>query len=219
MPAGTGAARTAAHSMPGADVHDRCRGPPSPHVSPHRAPPRRGDVHDGVRSYAKESHVRIDATAKSVAIPGHPLQLDADISASGWLAVFLTFLLARVFADGTRMREYLAGTVYHNRAGSGRGRHTTTARGGPHLPRWHREHRQWQLPGRADAVAGVEQAARHLDARRHRRPPAPAARPTRSALPRAQLRRRRSQPEVMGAARQDPRRPAVERLRGPSVAN
>lgn len=53
----------------------------------------------------------IDAIAKSVAIPGHPLNLDAGFSASGWLAVFLTFLLARVFAEGTRMREDLAGTV------------------------------------------------------------------------------------------------------------
>lgn len=53
----------------------------------------------------------IDAIAKSVAIPGHPLHLDAGFSASGWLAVFLTFLLAQVFAEGTRMREELEGTV------------------------------------------------------------------------------------------------------------
>jgi hypothetical protein len=30
---------------------------------------------------------------------------------NGWLAVLLTFLLARVFAEGTRMREDLEGTV------------------------------------------------------------------------------------------------------------
>ena len=53
----------------------------------------------------------IDAIAKSVSIPGHPLHLDAGFSINGWLAVFLTFLLARVFAEGTRMREDLDGTV------------------------------------------------------------------------------------------------------------
>jgi len=53
----------------------------------------------------------VGAIAKSVAIPGHPLHLDAGFSINGWLAVFLTFLLARVFAEGTRMREDLAGTV------------------------------------------------------------------------------------------------------------
>lgn len=53
----------------------------------------------------------IDAIAKSVSIPGRPLDLDAGFSITGWLAVFLTFLLARVFAEGTRMREELEGTV------------------------------------------------------------------------------------------------------------
>lgn len=53
----------------------------------------------------------IDAIAKSVSIPGHPLHLNAGFSVNGWLAVFLTFLLARVFAEGTRMREDLDGTV------------------------------------------------------------------------------------------------------------
>jgi len=53
----------------------------------------------------------IDAIAKSVAIPAHPLHLHAGFSINGWLAVFLTFLLAGVFAEGTRMREDLDGTV------------------------------------------------------------------------------------------------------------
>lgn len=53
----------------------------------------------------------IAGIAKSVSIPGHPLHLDAGFSITGWLAVFLTFLLARVFAEGTRMREDLDGTV------------------------------------------------------------------------------------------------------------
>lgn len=53
----------------------------------------------------------IGAIAKAVATPAHPLDLDAGFSADGWLAVVLTFLLARVFAEGTRMRDDLEGTV------------------------------------------------------------------------------------------------------------
>ena len=53
----------------------------------------------------------VDTIAKLVSIPGRPLHLDAGSSISGWLAVFLTFVLARVFAEGTRMREELDGTV------------------------------------------------------------------------------------------------------------
>ena len=40
-----------------------------------------------------------------------PVHLDAGFSINGWLAVLLTFLLARVFAEGTLMREDLKGTV------------------------------------------------------------------------------------------------------------
>jgi hypothetical protein len=53
----------------------------------------------------------IDAIARTVSTPAHPLNLDAGFSISGWLAVLLTFLLARVFAAGTLMREELEGTV------------------------------------------------------------------------------------------------------------
>ena len=53
----------------------------------------------------------IGAIARAVSIPAHPLKLDAGFSINGWLAVLLTFLLARVFAEGTLMREDLAGTV------------------------------------------------------------------------------------------------------------
>ena len=53
----------------------------------------------------------IGAIARAVAIPGHPLDIDAGFSINGWLAVLLTFLLARVFAEGTLMREDLEGTV------------------------------------------------------------------------------------------------------------
>jgi len=53
----------------------------------------------------------IGAIGKSVSTPAHPLHLDAGFSINGWLAVLLTFLLARVFAEGTLMREDLEGTV------------------------------------------------------------------------------------------------------------
>ena len=53
----------------------------------------------------------IGAIAKTVSSPAHPLHLDAGFSINGWLAVLLTFLLARVFAEGTLMRDDLEGTV------------------------------------------------------------------------------------------------------------
>ena len=53
----------------------------------------------------------IGAIAKAVSTPATPLHLDAGFSINGWLAVLLTFLLARVFAAGTLMREDLEGTV------------------------------------------------------------------------------------------------------------
>jgi hypothetical protein len=53
----------------------------------------------------------IGAIGKAVSTPAHPLHLEAGFSISGWLAVLLTFLLARVFAEGTLMREDLKGTV------------------------------------------------------------------------------------------------------------
>ena len=53
----------------------------------------------------------IGAIGKAVSTPAHPVHLDAGFSINGWLAVLLTFLLARVFAEGTVMREDLKGTV------------------------------------------------------------------------------------------------------------
>src|ERR1051326_4848616 len=53
----------------------------------------------------------IGAIGKAISTPAHPVHLDAGFSISGWLAVLLTFLLARVFAQGTVMREDLDGTV------------------------------------------------------------------------------------------------------------
>jgi hypothetical protein len=53
----------------------------------------------------------IGAIGKSIASKEFPLHLDAGFSVSGWLAVILTFVLARVFAEGTLMREDLEGTI------------------------------------------------------------------------------------------------------------
>jgi hypothetical protein len=55
--------------------------------------------------------VVIGAIAKTVSSPAYPLHIDAGFSISGWLAVLLTFVLARVFAEGSLMREDLEGTV------------------------------------------------------------------------------------------------------------
>jgi hypothetical protein len=54
--------------------------------------------------------VVIGAIANSVSTHEHPLNIDA-FSTSGWLAVLLLFVLARVFTEGTRMRDDLEGTV------------------------------------------------------------------------------------------------------------
>ena len=53
----------------------------------------------------------VGVIAKSISTPAHPVDLNAGFSINGWLAVLLTFLLAHVFAHGTRMREDLEGTV------------------------------------------------------------------------------------------------------------
>jgi len=55
--------------------------------------------------------IAIGLVAMSLSRPGHPIHLDAGFSTSGWLAVLLTFVLARVFAEGAQMREDLEGTV------------------------------------------------------------------------------------------------------------
>ena len=53
----------------------------------------------------------IAAIGKGISSPAHPVHLDAGFSVNGWLAVILTFVLARVFAEGALMREDLEGTV------------------------------------------------------------------------------------------------------------
>ena len=53
----------------------------------------------------------IGAIGKAISTPAHPVDLDTGFSISGWLAVLLTFVLARVFAEGAQMRDDLEGTV------------------------------------------------------------------------------------------------------------
>lgn len=53
----------------------------------------------------------VGAIAKFVSTPAHPLYFDAGFSLNGWLAVLLTFVLARVFTTGTHIRDDLRGTV------------------------------------------------------------------------------------------------------------
>ena len=53
----------------------------------------------------------IGGIGEAISSPAHPLHLDAGFSPIGWLSVVLTFVLARVFAEGTLMREDLEGTI------------------------------------------------------------------------------------------------------------
>ena len=53
----------------------------------------------------------IGAIGEALSTPARPIDLDAGFSINGWLAVLLTFVLARVFAEGTLMREDVEGTV------------------------------------------------------------------------------------------------------------
>lgn len=53
----------------------------------------------------------ISGIARSVSTEAHPLELGAGFSIGAWLAVVLLFVLAHVFAEGSRMRDDLEGTV------------------------------------------------------------------------------------------------------------
>ena len=55
--------------------------------------------------------ITIAAIGRAISTPEHPFDLDAGFSVNSWLAIILTFVLARVFAEGTLMREDLEGTV------------------------------------------------------------------------------------------------------------
>jgi hypothetical protein len=49
--------------------------------------------------------------ARVISTPSHQLHLSAGFSPGAWLAVILVFVLAELFAEGTRMRDDLEGTV------------------------------------------------------------------------------------------------------------
>ena len=53
----------------------------------------------------------IAALGRWTSIPGRPVDAGAGLSISGWLAVLIAFVLARVFAAGAQMRDELEGTV------------------------------------------------------------------------------------------------------------
>ena len=55
--------------------------------------------------------IAIAIIARFISTAEHPFKLEAGFSVNGWLAVLLTFILARVFAEGSLMREDLEGTV------------------------------------------------------------------------------------------------------------
>lgn len=55
--------------------------------------------------------VGVGAIERAMSSPAHPVHLNEGFSTAGWLAVLLTFVLARVFAHGASMREELEGTV------------------------------------------------------------------------------------------------------------
>ena len=53
----------------------------------------------------------VGGAVEAVSTRRSPLYVDAGFSVTGWLAVLLTFVLARVFAQGALMRDDLEGTV------------------------------------------------------------------------------------------------------------
>jgi hypothetical protein len=55
--------------------------------------------------------ITIAAIGRAISTAEHPFHLDAGFSVNSWLAIVLTFVLARVFAEGALMREDLEGTV------------------------------------------------------------------------------------------------------------
>jgi hypothetical protein len=56
-------------------------------------------------------HLAVGAVAAGVSTAQAPLDLGWGFSVTRWLAVLLLFVLARVFEQGSHMREDLAGTV------------------------------------------------------------------------------------------------------------
>jgi hypothetical protein len=56
-------------------------------------------------------HLAIGAVAAGASTERTPLDIDWNLSVARWLTVLLLFVLARVFEQGARMRDDLAGTV------------------------------------------------------------------------------------------------------------
>ncbi len=56
-------------------------------------------------------HLGVGAVSMMVSTDAQPINLGWSFSATRWLAVLLLFVLARVFEQGTRLREDLEGTV------------------------------------------------------------------------------------------------------------
>jgi hypothetical protein len=56
-------------------------------------------------------HLAVGAVAAGASTDQAPLDVDWNLSVTRWLAVLLFFVLARVFEQGARMRDDLAGTV------------------------------------------------------------------------------------------------------------
>jgi hypothetical protein len=56
-------------------------------------------------------HLVAGVVAARASSEAEPLDIDWNFSIAGWLAVLLLFVLARVFDQGARMRDELAGTV------------------------------------------------------------------------------------------------------------
>ena len=52
----------------------------------------------------------VGGISRAISTPNHPFDMGG-FSVNGWLAVLLIFVLARIFAEGTLMREDLEGTV------------------------------------------------------------------------------------------------------------
>jgi len=55
--------------------------------------------------------ITIAAIGRYISTTEQPIHLEAGFSTSSWVAILLTFILARVFAEGTVMRADLHGTV------------------------------------------------------------------------------------------------------------
>ena len=56
-------------------------------------------------------HVLVVIVATNLSTPETPIDIGSKVSITRWLAVLLLFVLARVFEEGARMRDDLAGTV------------------------------------------------------------------------------------------------------------